>query len=195
MAGPLKELHSIMPIANIPSVLKHGILSHDRCRKLPHADVSMIEMQDRRDKVQVPGGLKLHKYANVYFHARNPMMYKRRGQVKTLCVLRVSARILNLEKAVITDQNASSDYVKFLPPRYIDFLDFEKIYAADWRHPDNPIDYWRHKSIKCAEVLVPNCIDPGYIMGAYVVDSFAEDLLKNQGFTLPITIQPDLFFV
>jgi hypothetical protein len=194
MPHPVKELHSIMPIANIPSVLKRGILSYERCLKLPHADVSMVEVQDKRDQVQVPGGLRLHKYANVYFHARNPMMYKRREHAERLCILKVSIDILQLEKVVITDQNASSDYVKFMPPSDLNTLDFNKIYAGDWRHPGNQIEYWRHKSIKCAEVLVPNGIDPSYIKGAYVVSAAAKNLLKEQGFTLSIKIEPDLFF-
>ena len=71
------ELHCIMPIDNINSVMTHGILSHERAAKLPHRSVALQPVQDRRDQKQVPGGLKLHQYANLYFHARNPMLYKR----------------------------------------------------------------------------------------------------------------------
>lgn len=110
------ELHNIMPIANIPSVMAHGILCHEAAARLEHYDVSMQTIQDRRDKVQVPGGLKLHRYANLYFHARNPMLYKRLDHITTLCILRVSTDVFYIEGAVITDQNASSDYVRFLPP-------------------------------------------------------------------------------
>jgi len=190
----VKELQSIMPIMNIPSVLKHGILSYERASKLKHADVSMHEVQERRDRVQVPGGLRLHRYANVYFHARNPMMYKRRDRLNSLCVLQVSLEILEFENTIITDQNGSSDYVRFLTPADHELLDFDKIFAQDWRHPDDPIEYWRHKSIKCAEVLVPNCIEPRYILGAYVANSDAKILLEDQEFIMSVTINPDLFF-
>jgi hypothetical protein len=194
MPRRVKELHSIMPIANIPSVLRRGILSHDRCRRIVHEDVSMAPVQDRRDPIRVPGGLKLHKYANVYFDARNPMMSACRDQAERLCVLSISIKILQIEGAVITDRNAAStDYVRFLAPKDWHLLDFEKIYARDWRHQEK-IEYWNHKSIKCAEVLIPNSIDPGYIKGAYVVSTAAKDLLKDCGFTLPIKIEPALFF-
>ena len=85
---------------------------------LPHHSVALQEVQDKRDKIQIPGGLLLHEYANVYFHARNPMMSRRRNEAHALCVLRVSTEILKIPGAVITDQNAVSKYVKFLPCLY-----------------------------------------------------------------------------
>ncbi len=59
MDNRVTELHSIMPIANIPSVFEHGILSNERSSKLTHTDVSMNEVQDIRDNVQVPGGVEI----------------------------------------------------------------------------------------------------------------------------------------
>ena len=188
------ELHSIMPITNVPSVLQRGILSHERASRLRHFDISMQAIQERRDKVQVPRGLKLHQYANLYFHARNPMLFKRQSEVENLCVLRVSIAVFNLSGAVITDQNASSNYVRFLPPSAINSIELDKVYAEDWRHPNDPIAYYRHKSQKCAEVLVPHTIPPKFITGAYVVDEKAQNALSNAGFLLPITIHPFLFF-
>ena len=183
-----------MPIQNIPSVMEHGILSNERCAKLHHADVSMVEIQERRDQKKVPGGLKLHKYANLYFDSRNPMMYKRKEQVEALCVLRVSVDVLELDGTVIADRNASSDYVSFLSPAFINSLDFVKIYAADWRHEDR-IEYLIHRSIKCAEVLVPDHIDFNYIIGAYVANNNVKNLLINKGFNLEIMVKPNIFFL
>ena len=88
------ELHCIMPTANIASVMAHGILSYERAAKLQHRSVAMQPVQDRRDHKQVPGGLKLHQYANLYFHARNPMLFKRLNDAAELCVLRVSTQVL-----------------------------------------------------------------------------------------------------
>ena len=87
-----------MPIANLGSVTAHGILSYDGAAKLEHHSVALQPVQDKRDKKQVPGGLKLHQYANLYFHARNPMLFKRQAEVPNLCVLRVSTKVL-LSKA------------------------------------------------------------------------------------------------
>ena len=183
-----------MPIVNIQSVLTHGILSHEACSKLSHADVSLADVQDKRDKKQVPGGLMLHQYSNLYFDARNPMMFKRRMYAQQLCVLRVSTDVLQLQGTVITDQNAASNYVRFLAPNYLNFLDFDMIFAEDWRHPGDQIAQWRHSSRKAAEVLVPGCIETKYILGAYVLNSISENNMRNQGFTQPIEILPKIFF-
>ena len=183
-----------MPIGNVPSTMQHGILSYERASKLSHHSVAMQEVQDRRDQKQVPGGLKLHQYANLYFHARNPMLYKRKDEAADLCVLRVSTAVCDVQGVVLADCNASSDYVRFLHPSQWNLLDFDDIYAMDWRHPGDPPAYYRHRSRKCAEVLVPHRVEPGRLLGAYVVDQAAAQRLANVGFALPITIDPVLFF-
>lgn len=94
---------------------------------------------------------------------------------------------------VISDQNAASDYVRFYAPAQWPQLDWDAIFAMDWRHPGDQIAYWRHKSRKCAEALVPQRIEPGMLLGAYVVDA-ASARLASTGCSLPIAIEPVLFF-
>ena len=188
------EFQCILPMDNIPSVLKHGIWSYERAAKLAHRSVAMQEIQDRRDIKQVPGGLKLHQYANLYFHARNPRLYKRKDEAESLCVLRVSTKVCDLKGVVFADRNAASDYVRFFHPSQWKFLDFDAIYALDWRHQDDPIAYYRHRSLKCAEVLVPHSIEPGMLIGAYTVDKAAATRLASGGFSLPVAIDSVLFF-
>jgi hypothetical protein len=53
---------------------------------------------------------------------------------------------------------------------------------------------WRKKSAKCAEVLVPDCIAPNSILGAYVSCEQAKAALAKVGFGLPIAIDAHLFF-
>jgi hypothetical protein len=186
------ELQCIMPMVNISSVLAHGILSYDRATKLKHRSVAMQPVQDKRDQKTVPGGLRLHQYANLYFHARNPMLFVRRHE--DLCVLRVSAVVLGHEGTVITDQNAASKYVRFLAPSQWRSLDFDDIYARDWRHPDDQIQAWRHKSRKCAEILVAHLVEPNMIIGAYVIDAAAGLRLNQTGFGRTVTVDADFFF-
>ena len=187
------ELHCIMPIGNVPSVLEHGILSHERAARLRHHSVAMPAVQDLRDGIIIPRGLRLHQYANLYFHARNPMLYKRKEEAAGLCVLRVSTEVLGLEGAVIADADAASRYVRYLAPSQWKVLDFDDIYATVWNHPENYSRHFQHKSRKCAEVLVPDRVEPRFLTGAYVVDAQAEALLVGLGFGLPIEIDPVLF--
>lgn len=183
-----------MPIANVTSVLEHGLLSYDRASKLAHRSIAMPEIQDRRDQVQVPGGLRLHRYANLYLNARNPMLFKRRNEAQSLCVLRVSTKARHLQGAVLTDCNASSRYVRFLSIDQVSEIDLEAIYSNDWRHPDDRIAYFRHKSQMCAEFLVPDRLPPEFIDGAYVVDPATNHRLRSTGFPHPITVNGELFF-
>ena len=190
----LAEFQNITPLVNIPSILQHGLLSHAQASKLPHHSVALQAVQDKRDQKQIPGGLALHEYANVYFHARNPMMFKRRDEARTLCVLRVSTEILKIPGAVITDQNAVSKYVKFSAPDCLKFMDLDYVFAANWKHPDNQIEEWRHSSAKCSEALIPESIPPEYLLGAYVLNDAGCAELETLGFTLPIKVDADLFF-
>lgn len=182
-----------MPLANIQPVLEYGILSYERAAKLKHRSVAMPAVQDRRDQKRVPRGLKLHQYANLYFHARNPMLYKRRDNAENLCVLRISTGVLDFDGVVITDCNAASDYVRFLHPSQSGLLDFDAIFAMDWRHHNDPAAYWRHRSRKCAEILVPHFVDPRFLIGAYVVNHGVAERLKL-AFDRPITIDRGMFF-
>ena len=188
------EFHCIMPIDNVALVLQHGILSHEGAAKLPHRSVALQPVQDRRDQTHVPGGLKLHQYANLYFHARNPMMFLRLNELPDLCVLRVSTEVLAVEGTAITDQNAASKWVRFLAPQQWRVLDFDDIFALDWTHPDDQVRYWRHKSRKCAEVLVPQRVEPAFVTGAYVVDAAAGARLSAIAPALPLVVNPVLFF-
>jgi len=192
----VKEFQCIMPLENIPSVLKHGILSHERAAKFQHRSVAMEDVQEKRDQKHVPGGLKLHQYANLYFHARNPMLYKRKDETNNLCVLRVSIEVLDVPNVVLADCNASSPYVRFLAPSQWALLDYEAIYAMDWnrQHANDPYAYRVHKARKCAEILVPHVVETKYVTGAYVVDRATSLKLSSLGFDLPVTIDSEMFF-
>jgi len=194
MPTRVKELHSIMPIANMASVMVHGILSHNKCQKFEHADISSTQVQDKRKVKEVPNGLKLHDYANLYFSARNPMMYKRQTGVEDLCVLQVSLEVTKQSGVVYTDQNAASRYVKFLSGNEIkQNINFNWVFADDWNDADQIVK-WQKSSVKCAEILIPYFVDAKYITGAYVVNRNSQENLLKQGFTLPISVNLHMFF-
>src|SRR5262245_44226385 len=190
----LQELHYITPIDNVPSIFQHGILSNVRAARLTHASVAMAEIQDRRSRVVVPGGRKLHEYVNLYICGRNPMLYKRRDQRDRLCVLAVAHEVLDLPGVVITDGNASGDYVRFAPaPAGLEIVNRALTFAEYWTDPD-PIQYFRKKSAKCAEVLVPDRVDPRYLVTAYAASEDAKQLLRGAISGLAVRVNRHLFF-
>lgn len=197
MSHRVVELHCIMPITNIPSVMAHGLLCHDRAEQVTHASVAMQEIQDVRHSKSVPGGLRLHQYANLYFCARNPMMYKRKDSHADLCVLRVSIDVMARPNVVLSDQNAASGYARFHSyPMGLTNINFDHVYADSWAD-DDQVMAWRKKSAKCAEVLVPGSVPVNYITGFYVSGDVGAQRLAGalNGYNqLSIVKNPQLFF-
>ncbi len=194
----LDEFHYITPIKNMGSIYTLGILSHKKAEKISHQSVAMDEIQERRKKVVVPGGRPLHQYVNLYFHAGNPMMFKRKDFYKGLCIVKVSKDVLNLPQVVISDRNASSDYVRFYAvSEGLRVIDKERVFARYWNH-DDPIEKFRHVFEKCAEVLVPDKVPKEFILGAYVSSEDSKvklyDIMEKIRPDFPITVNPDLFF-
>lgn len=198
MSHRVVELHCIMPIVNLSSVLQVGILSHDRASQLQHASVAKQEIQDRRVGKTIPNGGRLHQYANLYFCARNPMLYLRKAEHPNLCVVRVSRGVLDLPKVVISDQNAASDWVRFYDyPAGLRYINFDYVFADSWQDADQRTA-WQKKAAKCAEALVPGHVAPDYITGFYVCDvrtkQKVEEMIGSVNSTLPVVSNPHLFF-
>jgi hypothetical protein len=191
----VKELYFITHIENVPSILEYGILSNTLSRKLPHNSIAMEEIQIRRKNKQIPGAGKLHDYANLYFDAHNPMLSKRRSLNNEICILQISPAILDLSSVIITDRNASSDYALFSKvAEGLKNIDEDKLFSRFWKHSENLYEEWAHKSIKCAEVLVPNKVEPKYITGAYVANPTALESFKKLNIQLTVSIKGDIFF-
>jgi len=85
----LEELHFITAIDNVLSILEHGILCYQQAINVQHTSIAMNVVQQRRDDKIIPNAGSLHSFANLYFHARNPMMYVRKALHEDICVLRM----------------------------------------------------------------------------------------------------------
>lgn len=195
----LEELHYIAPIANMGSICTLGILSHKKAERIFHKSISMDEVQEKRKKVVVPCGRPLHQYVNLYFHARNPMMFKRKDLHKELCVIIVTKNVLRLSQVVVTDGNASSDYVRFYSVSDgMGIIDKALVFSKYWSHED-PIEKFKHTFIKCAEVLVPDKVPADFLLGAYVSCKESKQnlygIIKDIKQDFEITVNPDLFFM
>src|SRR6266566_6479741 len=190
----LDEPQYITPIVNVASILSRGILSHQFADKVPHESVAMQEVQDRRMNKIVPGTSKrLHDYTNIYICARNPMLFKRKDTHTEICVLRISTAVLDLDGVIVTDRNAAATIASFRPAvAGLALLDRDLVFADDWRHPGDELEYLKHRSIKCAEVLVPNRVPRNYITGAYVSCMQSRVKLAKIAPDLKITVDPHL---
>jgi hypothetical protein len=191
----LTELHYIAKINAVPSILRLGILSHNNAANIEHESIANNEVQERRANKKVPGGRRLHDYANLYICARNPMLYVRRTINEELCILQINTDVLDVPDVVITDRNASADFVRFAQsPEGLKIVDKELTFADRWTDSDQT-EYFRKKSAKCAEVLVPDCVEPKYIMAAYVSNDNTKEQLRELIPSLSIKVYPYLFFL
>lgn len=191
----IQELHYITHIGNLPSICKYGILSHKQAGGLTHVSVASPDVQERRAKKIIPGGLPLHAYVNLYFDARNPMMYVLQAKHADLCILQIDPAVMNLPGAIVSDRNASSGYARFFPcPEGLKHLDAGMVFATSWTHPNNQFEEWEHKSIKCAEVLAPDKVVPKYLSGAYVSCNEALNSFQKTNVSVSATVKPYLFF-
>jgi len=189
------ELHFITSIENLGSILERGILSHDRAARVNHKSVALKDVQDRRRDKRVPNGGRLHGYANLYFHARNPMMYYlKHNDYNDLAVIRVSPAVLDLPDAVLADGNAASVGTRFYPsPNGLADLDSQRIFAWSW----NDTDFWakqEKKRARNAEVLIPNLVASRYIRGCYVDTPEKRAFCEGLDDLPTVTVNRGIFF-
>jgi len=191
----ITELHYITAIANLPSIMRHGILSHTLAGRLAHQSVAMPEIQERRSNKQIPGARPLHEYANLYFDAHNPMLSRCRARNDAICVLRIDPAAMDQADVIITDRNAAADLVRFWPLQDgLAVVNRERVFARYWTHPDDFYEERRHKAEKCAEVLVPDRVDPQLIGGVYVANQVALAEVQRVNSELSVQVRSDMFF-
>src|SRR3990172_8783248 len=127
----IEALYYICHIENLPSIIEKGILCYNKAKKLRPETIYNPDVQERRKNKLIPfgrTGKKLHDYANLYFNPRNAMMSAIRDRHTEICVLSIDANILNLAGVIVSDRNASSDYVRFYSSKYLEPLNEELIF-------------------------------------------------------------------
>jgi hypothetical protein len=194
--GQVGELFYITHVANVEGIIRHGVLSHNRAVKWAPARVDLEVVQEIRARKRI-GPRMLHDHANVYFCGRNPMMYYvvHHNPLDSICLLRVSPNVLDLPSVVIADGNAARWETRFDDvPTGLAALDYGRIHARYWTHPGDPVAEYEHKRVKQAEVLIPDAIDPGYLLGAYAPTTAAATAIRATAPGFDITTTTYTFF-
>jgi len=164
-----RELFYITHIDNIPSILKRGIYSHARIHaegiKFKH--VYNEEIIQKRKEIKTPNGRSLWNFANLYFNARNPMLYKLKcdSLLEDIAILGISQEILNRPDIYVTTGNAAHSQSKILP-----ITTARKTLPQIIKETDR--EYWGEadgsKRKIMAECLVPDLVPPDQIKSIYV---------------------------
>lgn len=177
------ELFYITHVGNVGSILRLGILSHNRAARFAHSKVDLDAVQEIRSHIRISSARMLHDHANLYVCGRNAMMYHvvHHNPINEICLLRVSPDVLDLTDVVVSDGNAArTGYTRFRDPvSGIDSLDFARVHAQYWTNNGDEAANYEHKRVKQAEVLVPDLIEPRFIVGAYAPTARARDAVTS----------------
>ena len=198
-----KNFYYLTHVDNLKSILKNGILSRNQIKdenslwvklklakgiKSIHAEDIVQKRRNKKFKNR-----SLWDYANLYFQARNPMLYRviRKFEAKNIIVLQVNSNVIKSSNIGITDGNAASDHTQF-------FTDIKQGLTALTQEQFNK-DYWtesddaRRKIM--AELLVYDRISPDKIIGIYVSNEEVATKIRKEMGPLNIISDNKMFFL
>ena len=196
-------LYYITHVANLESILRLGILSHEKVRErsIPITKIFDEEIVSRRGRIITSSGKSLWHYANLYFQPRNPMLYRvtKEAGARPIAVIKVRREILDQsglfhQDILVTDGNAASWGTLFHP---IGTKVMTKIIR------DVNLEFWLDvsdgKRKIMAECLVPERIPPEMIESIFVSDDQAAEQVKHQGSIIAnqirVIVDPNMFFL
>ncbi|MBX4196375.1 DarT ssDNA thymidine ADP-ribosyltransferase family protein [Candidatus Pacearchaeota archaeon] len=195
----LRELQYIVHVKNLKEVLTRGIYSHNEVErlKLKPEMISNPDVMELRRQKKVEGEKTLWDYANLYFKARNPMLWNiiTNYGVENVVVLGLKPNVTGLPGVKITNGNAASFSTDIFPKSQL-----KEVLESIKEEIDS--DWWTavgdSKRKIMAETLVPQKIPPEYITSIYVandkVKKKVESLLGDEVNKESIIKEPSLFF-
>lgn len=107
----IRNLYCITYMDNVPSIVRHGILSHGEIQRMGLAFTAIYDTDivSRRSQISVPDGRTLWSFASLYFQPRNPMVYRvaiERG-ADQLAVVAVKTNVLARPDVMLANGNAA----------------------------------------------------------------------------------------
>lgn len=197
MSKYIKELYYITHIDNVPSILKHGILCHQIIEEesIAFTPIYNKDIVSRRAQRLVSSGKNLWAFANLYFKARNPMLYKvaHDKPLDEIVVLGIRRDAMNIKGALIADGNAANSPTTIIPRSKIEKVQLDEIIENTQKEWWNQEDGSKRKIM--AECLVPERIASDYIDTIYTPNLNAKDKLESiLTVEKPIVPEADMFF-
>ncbi|MDA7967909.1 MAG: DUF4433 domain-containing protein [Gammaproteobacteria bacterium] len=184
------SLFYLTPLANLESILAHGILCLHAAGGLRREDISNDAVQRRREK--------WHGHVPLFFADNTPMLYEVCRSNLFAVLLEISTAVANCGDVWFSDGNvASGESKEYNDPVALEKLDWsiirsgEPAFGTD-RHGRN----W--KRIRAAEVLIPGKCSAEHIQGVYYqpepecIREKLQKILDNSPHSREISLKPDL---
>jgi len=192
----VRELYYITHIDNVPSILRNGIFSHENieAKGIKYTPIYDEEIVSRRKEIRAPNGKSLWSFANLYFNARNPMLYRVicEKPPNDVAVIGIAPKILNRLDIYVTTGNAVHSQSKILQGSQKVISEVLKDTSVDWW---NEADGTKRKIM--AECLIPDVVPPDYITSIYVSSYEARNRAERSlsgSHGLSIIYEPRMFF-
>lgn len=189
----INYLYHMTSIDNLPSILSHGLLSHNQAHRfgLNKTDISDNCVQDIRQHKSV-NGVHLHDYVPLYFNPKNPMLYRRRELQQNIAILAINPIVLIYPGTVFSDGNAAcGDTTFYANMEMLSQLDWNTIWARYWNDkPDG-------KRIRCAETLVYPELSLDKILTVFCYSERSAISIQNimpSGVNIPVQVNRNLYF-
>lgn len=193
----IKSLFYITHVDNVPSILNHGILSHEAIESqgVPFTPIYDSGIVSSRKEKSTPDGKSLWDYSNVYFQPRNPMMYRviHEKDKRDLVILGLRPEVLQSPHAFITDGNAANNSTQ-----YFEVSEGMKAIESQWKVIQS--DWWNEtdgsKRRIMSECLVPEKISHACIHTIFVADHEAKKRVEKliPAAKIPVVPEPKFFF-
>ncbi len=190
-------LFYITHIDNVPSILKHGILSHERvlAEEIQYTHIYAEDIVANRREKQTPDGHSLWHFANLYFQPRNPMLYRviHEKSANEVAIISVRPEILDRLDIFISTGNAAHSSSEILTVGEVQKRLRQII-------KDTKLEYWKEedgsKRKIMAECLVPDMLSPDLIQTIYVATRSAKtDVEAAIPYSnIPVVTQANMFF-
>ncbi len=182
-----RHIYHFTHIANIPSILQHGLLAKNKLSST-HTSIASESIQTRRDSLSIPvHGKTLHDYVPLYFCSICPMflsvVIKKIFDQRSLVYIEFPISIIENPGVLFTDIAANST----IEPQFYD--DCQKLTELDW----DAIDYKRWswtdevKRKKMAEALIPESVHLSSAARLVVWNRHAKNYILTEAAHLMIT--------
>lgn len=192
-------LFYITHIDNVPSILRKGILSHERMlnENISYTPIYNEQIVTNRKNIVAPDGRSLWNFANLYFQPRNPMLYRvlHEKQTNEVAIIAMQPIILERPDIYVSNGNAAHSASDILHA-----LEFKKAQRQIVRNTVN-VEWWNDlngsKRKIMAECLVPDIVNHDLIQAIYVGNRNARERVEagNPGLRPPIITEPNMFFL
>jgi len=194
--GKFNALYHLTHINNLEGIFDKGLFCH--ANKHNYIDLSNIDVNSRRDKVENIHRNKIHDYVPFYFNVKNAMLYAVQKRVgDNVVILEMDKNLCNLPYTIFCDRNAATYEANFTPYKSdLNEYDWTTIFSENWTK--NGIQNLVQKQKMMAECLVKTHVSQSYIKIVHcqtIEIAYSIRNLANQYcMDTEIRVSPELFF-